>query len=536
MKQKKELKKYLFNLLFICLGLIFIASCSTSVINNSSNTQVNTIDEYINTYENTQDFINIINTSSGTPYQVDFAKIVNEIQTIHAFPYKTITKDEFNNFALDLYNQIGKIDMKSRDKDYQYYFTASKIIPKIDDGHAHLRSGIINNNFTLPVEFSWFEDGLYIISTTDEYEKMLNKKILKINNIDIYEIKSIIDEYISADNKYSKKLKNVSYLRNQIVLEHLGLLDENSNALIEYKDNDEVKTILLPTGMFVTKAYKLSAIGRNEFTTKDPFKYALFKMVPEYNAMYLQWNRFISAQLLNTGVDLREMFKEMFTEIKENNLKHLIIDVRDNPGGFLPIACQFLSYIKNENKNHLYLCEWWYKPSEQFYFRSYGEDPDIYREEIKKGENIKCFSEYTDLVNLPELGMFYDPNSWFYMPYPDEELQFDGELYVLIDNQSFSMASWFAILIKDNEYGTIIGEPTGTSSISHPAGVYLPHKETLTTLFLPGIVLIRSNKEALKKEPDGVYPDVYLPTTFEDYLNGVDPCWDYLVKNVFKKN
>lgn len=47
-------------------------------------------------------------------------------------------------------------------------------------------------------------------------------------------------------------------------------------------------------------------------------------------------------------------------------------------------------------------------------------------------------------------------------------------------------------------------------------------------------LLVRTKLEARENEPDAIYPDVYIPTTFENHINGRDPVWDYLVENVFK--
>jgi len=121
------------------------------------------------------------------------------------------------------------------------------------------------------------------------------------------------------------------------------------------------------------------------------------------------------------------------------------------------------------------------------------------------------------------------------MNYPESSRQFDGNLYVLIGNKTFSMASWFAAIVKDNGLGTLIGEPTGGSSISHTSGIPIKLKDVSFTIYISPILTVRASQEALERERNAILPDIFIPTTIEDYKNNVDPLWDYLVNNKLSK-
>jgi len=179
-----------------------------------------------------------------------------------------------------------------------------------------------------------------------------------------------------------------------------------------------------------------------------------------------------------------------------------------------------LNYLSHYNDEKMNFFMNWYKPSEEYfkYYYKNNDYPDNYKEEIEKGE----------LINF---------NDGYFFSERNEELAYNGNVYLITGSLSYSCGSVFSAMIKDNKIGILIGEPTGNASTFFAGGdittVTLPN--SVTTLNISCAMYVRTNEEARLKEPDAVYPDVYIPTTFEDYINGKDPCWEYLVENVFSK-
>ena len=59
--------------------------------------------------------------------------------------------------------------------------------------HSFLSMGWLSREPTLPVRVYWFLDGLYIITTSEDYKYLLNTKILKIGDTDIYQVIDMIN-------------------------------------------------------------------------------------------------------------------------------------------------------------------------------------------------------------------------------------------------------------------------------------------------------------------------------------------------------
>ena len=112
----------------------------------------------------------------------------------------------------------------------------------------------------------------------------------------------------------------------------------------------------------------------------------------------------------------REVLREMFTEIKEKNIENLAIDLRGNGGGD--------TYVVNELFKYL--------PVDTYY----------------QGDNFRKIR--WNFLTFDQSGVTKNKRN--------AELEFDGKLYVLTDEASFSAAMIFAEMIVDNDLGKVIGE------------------------------------------------------------------------------
>ncbi len=117
----------------------------------------------------------------------------------------------------------------------------------------------------------------------------------------------------------------------------------------------------------------------------------------------------------------RDVLREMFTEIKEHNIENLAIDLRGNGGGD--------TYVVNELFRYL--------PIDTYY----------------QGDNFRTIR--WNYLTFDQSGETRNKRN--------TELEFDGELYVLTDEESFSSSMRFAEMIVDNGRGEVIGESPAES-------------------------------------------------------------------------
>ena len=115
----------------------------------------------------------------------------------------------------------------------------------------------------------------------------------------------------------------------------------------------------------------------------------------------------------------RDVLREMFTEMKEKNIKNLAIDLRGNGGGDTYVANELFKYL----------------PIDTYY------QVDDFRK-IRWNYLTFDFDQGGKTKNKR-----------------NTELEFDGKVYVLTDEDSLSSAMLFTEMIADNGLGKVIGEP-----------------------------------------------------------------------------
>jgi C-terminal processing protease CtpA/Prc len=98
---------------------------------------------------------------------------------------------------------------------------------------------------------------------------------------------------------------------------------------------------------------------------------------------------------------------------------------------------------------------------------------------------------------------------------------FKGNLYVLINGASGSMATVVASLLKGNERGIFIGEEGGGTmegNTSHSsAKLILPNSKIRVA-----IPLVKTTNAVGFTKGRGVYPDYYITPKIDDILKGID--------------
>lgn len=112
--------------------------------------------------------------------------------------------------------------------------------------------------------------------------------------------------------------------------------------------------------------------------------------------------------------------QDMFTQVKEQGIEHVAVDIRDNGGGNSMVVNEFLRYL-DVDTYQVDTCNW----------RLGIFNPGF-------GGGVNQNQRYTDLT-------------------------FKGRVYVLTSAGSFSSAMMFAEYIKDNQLGTLIGEAPGNT-------------------------------------------------------------------------
>lgn len=154
---------------------------------------------------------------------------------------------------------------------------------------------------------------------------------------------------------------------------------------------------------------------RNEYFTSDESKDFVYYDIDEQKSLAV-----LTLTECNYDQTYIDCVKSMFTEIKQKNIQNVAVDLRGNGGGNSLVGNEFVKYLPVE---------------------SYLDGPFEWR------WNFISFQGNNEPVKNKR----------------DKNLTFEGDVYILTDNGSFSAAKDFAMLIQDNTLGKVLGEPPANS-------------------------------------------------------------------------
>lgn len=207
--------------------------------------------------------------------------------------------------------------------------------------------------------------------------------------------------------------------------------------------------------------------------------------------------------LEENGQSYEEFFKKSFAEIRRNQTKNLIIDLRNNHGGSDPVGMALMSHLHDTTFYYYKRRSTFVKPNTKF---------------VKKGDSyeIKGKGVWTGKVK------------------PAKEV-YKGAVYVLMNGYSVSATGEFIGHLKNVGRAVFIGEEAGGNPVTFTGGesmaIDLPHSRITGTIPLQWVEMnVRPENTG-----HGVIPDYHVQPSITDILGERDIEME-LVMNLIKKN
>ena len=255
---------------------------------------------------------------------------------------------------------------------------------------------------------------------------------------------------------------------------------------------------------------------KNRIAQKWPFVY----YIDSINTAVLTVNSF--------GLDPKEFKSKLiilFKEIKKQKAANLIIDIRQNIGGYRINAINLYSFLTN-------------KP-----FKQRTSESVIVKKLPYKNYIIHTLSDYSKFFEMYFSSAKKENERWILtedhaqaemIPY---KKPFKGKVYVLIGGNTFSAASAFALNAKNDKNITLVGEETGGGYYFHTAqysALYeLPNSKIMVRM--PFVKIDRYVLDNSIPKGSGILPDKEVTLTVENLIKGIDGKLNYVVKQVKKE-
>jgi C-terminal processing protease CtpA/Prc len=209
-----------------------------------------------------------------------------------------------------------------------------------------------------------------------------------------------------------------------------------------------------------------------------------------------------------THRQLRRFFRRSFRQMKQQDIRHFVLDLRGNGGGDITISSLLTRYIRHTP----------FKVADSVYSCSKNFNPFTPRVRMGFLSNIGL----TVLTRKRADGLFhfgYWERHWYQ---PKKRNHFNGKVWVLINGPTFSASTLFCNAVKGQDNVTLVGEEAGGGWHGNN-GVMIPDitlPNTRLRVRLPFFRIVQFNH--IPKNGLGVQPDIWLPPTVEGVRKGQD--------------
>lgn len=354
----------------------------------------------------------------------------------------------------------------------------------VDEGHLTIGTekdsfyhGFLEGNFkSLPLSVQFLGERAYVWNNLSE-EDVLEQgdEILSINGRSMAAIRRLIFEYTSSDG-HIETFKQ-QRLSKELSARYFWFVERPQQFLIEYKKR----------GTILPQKVSLKALTRAEMAAWSR-KRALKKEVPRgINAVYslaiekdigtLTLRSFDDAIIQQNDLQAFSFYERIFKRLRQNKVKHLILDVRGNVGGMKDFVDALLPFALPKKRK------------------------GVLRELIAwDGSNV--------ITSFPKR------NRWF----------FKGTIYILTDGGTYSTAALIAQYLHDYGEAVVIGEETGSRYEGFAAGNfhYLLLPNSKIQIKIPNKWVKNQLPQQPKNANRGLMPDYPIVLSIDDLLQKKD--------------
>ncbi|GMN08256.1 hypothetical protein MTsPCn5_36450 [Croceitalea sp. MTPC5] len=425
----------------------------------------------------------------------DIDDVIRIIEDIHPYPYRFKSKDEIRSYS----NRL-KENLKDSLSISGFWRIIDELVVCYNDAHTSTFPYPLfhkfhrNGGLFFPFHVAIKNNELFITKTLEGQSELVGKKIMGINGI---KDSTLIQDMLKHSKKELPNLKKHDISSN-FPFYLWKTFGWKGPFNVELKD-----TILQNDGANYEVVFK-DWLSEDE----DWFQYDQLHS----DIAYIKISNF-NANRKNA----KRRYKETFKAINEKHTDHLILDFRNHDGGQDLLGEDLARYLYNKPFKRLKKTLWKVTPEYQKAF-----EKKYIPKALRWIKPLYLLNPYSKvLLKKKKNKGLYELDYKTTKPHRKAK-RFKGNVYLLINNNTFSAGSVFAGMFQDYGMGEVIGQETGNlSSFSAYALVTHQLPNSKIKFRISSAYSVRTNGDESKTP---VEPDIRIATE----LDGLD----YLLKKI----
>ena len=486
---------------------------------------------------------NIINSElykKGNVYQKDLLLFVDLLKKTHPI----FESDLCTAIDIDSVKNNGYLWSENCNSIEQFKNYLQSIAVLLNDGHTSVFPSI-NMNAVYPFSLFIDENDIYLYVVDKKYDHYLGSKVTKINQVPVFDVINSFKNLISSDNETYFLEKVSGFIQFYDSWKYNPYSMPDSSLIFSFADKDDI--ILHPVSSNNMMITPISVKNQEELVTKrnrQPFSYVI---LPDKSICYLQFNQCLDqsdlrykyevsgTQLSNEELEkllsqvprFDSFVKNMMQEIKDQQIRTLVVDVRHNAGGNSKLCDILLSWLFPINdlqsiSSKIRISSLWevHYPLLSSEFRAQFAKLD---KPFIIGKLYNGF-EFSDEDNSSILSKMDD----YFIVNKDSNEIFKGNVIFIQSPKTFSSAGMLITTAVDNKIGIVIGGESSYKPCSYGdlLGWELPN--TNVQGFVSHKIFNRPDEK--KCNEISIIPKIHIKAKFLDLVNGIDRCWDWILE------
>jgi hypothetical protein len=239
------------------------------------------------------------------------------IKKTHPNPYNWTKQSLYEDEIRSLKENVGKISQN------ELYVQFLKVNALLKDEHTDV---YFQHKEYFPIRLFWFEEGIYVYSSSFENQQINGLKLITINKIPIMDIVDSLKPLLNVMHKSAVQRNTTGMLINPDILQGLRITDSETTKFGFLNERDTLTVVLRADKPDLSMVVPLNQQGllRNRYKREY-----WFVSDTSNKLLYLQYNKCAA----NKTESFAEFTKTVHEAIENDKPGKIIIDLRLNGGG-----------------------------------------------------------------------------------------------------------------------------------------------------------------------------------------------------------